>query len=81
MTLKERWKADRSDLGEALHTWGFKLLSVIGAIGELTNMLGAIPADLQIPNWVRITIWSCAAVSFVISNSTVKKEPPKDGQV
>jgi len=80
MTLKERWAADRSDIGELLHTWGFKLITIIGVVGELTNMLGAIPADLMIPSWVRYTIWSCAALSYIISNYTVKQKP-KDGQI
>ena len=33
MTLKERWAADRSDIGELLHTWGFKLITIIGVVG------------------------------------------------
>jgi hypothetical protein len=77
MTLKERWSARRADWGETLHTYGFKLVAIIGAIGELTNMLNMIPQGLVIPNWLRYTIWGCAAISFVVSNYSVKKETPK----
>lgn len=72
MGIKKRWNSEMSDFGKFLHTYGGKGLLLISAVGELTNMLGVMPADFVIPTWVRATVWACAAISFVAGKMTVK---------
>ncbi len=78
MKLSDRINAEETKIGKILKNYFGKGLLLIGSIGELTNMLGMIPADLQIPSWVRVGIFVCSGISFVSGSLTAKLKQDSD---
>lgn len=77
MNLKQRWKAKSSKVGKIFHTWITFSLLFIAAISELLDYITILPADWNIPDWMKLSIVIAGIVTRVVGKMTVET-PKKD---
>lgn len=62
MTLKERWKAEETDLGTFVHKYLSMALAILGAVPELLIWFGTLP-----PGTVPQGFWTAGIVAGSIA--------------
>lgn len=75
MTLKERFKAKETRVGQILKKWVTGVLLFCAALGAANDYLIHLPSDF-VPAWLKPVIVISGVISFVAGKLTVAKQDP-----